>query len=240
MDKLKEAHDHLLANMPEGESHDSAACHICNVELVPEKDSDERGEMETFTKEEVDATVEAAVKAAVTPVQAKLDEMIAAQTEGEVAQEVADAKAEAAEAIKAIQADLDAKVVEAAAAAKTLEDTLAFLAELDGEAKAAEAAEATKLVRLEEMAKVVSFPQDHIDKYLDKWVAMSDEDFAAQLETWALIAPTPAAESAGAEKITETVLSSVRPEKSSSESSVKSGMQAVAAARRGGVSVKTL
>ena len=236
MDKLKEAHDDLLAVMPEDETHDMANCLLCNEDIIPEKDSNERGEMETFTKDELDA----AVKAAIAPIQAELDSVKEAQAKGEIAQEIADAQAVAAELVAAAQAELDLKVLEAQDAVQRYSDLVAFLEAQDAQAEADAQMAALKAERLEAIKELASFPEDHIEKNLDRWVAMDEETFAAQLETWSLLSATKndSAEANVDSKIAETAMSAVRPE-ANGGSSIKSGIQAITGARAAGVSIRT-
>ena len=234
MDKLKEAHDALLAEMPEGESHDQASCHLCNEELVPEKDSNERGEMETFTKDELDA----AVAEALAPIQAELNSIKTAQAEGEVAEAVATAQAEAKELVEAAQAELDLKVIEAAEAARLYAELVSYLESVSAQEVADLEAAALRTQRLEAIKEVASFPEDHIEKNLDRWVAMDEDTFAAQLETWSLLS-TPKEESASDDsKLAETAMQNLRKDESGT-SSIKGGFQAIKNARAAGVSIRT-
>ena len=101
MDELRKQHDELLANKPEDMSDGEFAaliekhkdtCPFCNEELIAQNDNDpEGGDMDkTFTQEELDA----AVLAAVAPIQAELQTIKDAAAEGEVETRVAEAKAE--------------------------------------------------------------------------------------------------------------------------------------------------
>lgn len=234
MDELKQAHDKLLAEMPEGESHDTAACHLCNSELIPVKDSNERGEMETFTKEEL----EAAVAAATAPLQAKLDELAEDKKEGEIAQEVAEVTAAKDAIITELRAEVDAKVIEATEAKAKLDETVAFLEATVAETEAAEALAALKETRLSAVKEVASFPEDHIEKNIDLWVEMSEEAFASQLETWSLLS-SGKQESAGAGSIAETAMHNLRKEQDNAPA-FKSGLSAILDVREAGASLRNL
>lgn len=235
MDELKQAHDKLLAEMPEGESHDTAACHLCNPELLPVKDSDERGEMETFTKDEL----EAAVQAAVAPLQAKIDELNADKEAGEVAQEVAEVTAAKDAVIADLRADLDAKVIEATEATTKLNDTVAFLEAQAAEAEAAEALAALKEARLVAIKEVASFPEDHIAKNIDIWAAMSEDAFASQLETWALLSAGKNDSANEDGSFAETAMHNLRKDKDTAPA-FKSGLSAILDVREAGASLRNL
>ena len=187
MDELRKQHDEYIANKPEGMSddefaqiideHKSSDCPFCNENAHIEQPT-EGGDMETFTKDELDA----AVAAAVAPVQTELESLKEAAAESEVDSRVAEAKAEAAAAIEDLQGKLDAAVLEAENAKKELEDVHAFLATEAERAELAELAVAIREDRKARIQEVANFPADYLEGNLDRWCAKDEAEFDAWLE----------------------------------------------------------
>ena len=127
--ELIEKHDELLASMPETGEHDEASCPIC---IFKSEDNlpDERGEMETFTVEQLDAAVEAATS----PLREEIASLKTAATEGEIASQVESVRSELTERISELEAERDLADAKTAAAEAALAEMVAFL-----EATAAEA-----------------------------------------------------------------------------------------------------
>lgn len=209
-EELKATHDELLAKMPEG-SHEAETCVFCNDTFNSENDQPtERGDMKNYTEDEFNA----AVSAALAPIQAELEELKASQALEEVNVLVAQAKDEADTRVAEIQAELDAALGEAAVAKQELTDALSFLqAEADAAAEA-ELFESRKEERLAEIAKVAKFDQKTLDENIDRWASKSDEDFADLLAGWATAKATSAStETSGSiDLIPETSMSSTRTE----------------------------
>jgi len=93
MDKLKEAHDKLLSEKSEEDVHDEISCPFCNPEL--KLDSEEGGNVETFTKDELNAAVATAVAEAIAPLQLELEGFKKLQAEDETSAQLASAQADA-------------------------------------------------------------------------------------------------------------------------------------------------
>ena len=189
MENYKEQHDTLLANMPEGATHDKDACLICNDKFVPEKDSTGRGEMETYTKEQVADLISAAVAEAVAPLNDKLAQFDASAAEEAVAAQIAEARKELEAQLEGVRAELDAKVIELQSATEQHESLVAYLDQIKADAEESERLEGLKAERLDAIKEVANFPEDHLEKNLDRWIAMDEDTFQAQLETFKLLAP---------------------------------------------------
>lgn len=179
MDSLKETHDKLLAEMPEGQEHDAANCVMCNE--TPSTNNPTRGgDMNTYTEDELTS----AVKEALAPVQAELDTLRNSLAEGEVEERISAARAEVEAQVTELQASLDAAEIRATEAERSRDEIVAWL---DAEAAAiAEAAEleARKADRKATVSEAGLFSDTHIEANLDRWVAMDDETFAQLVEGW--------------------------------------------------------
>lgn len=205
MDELLKEHDELLSKIPDGVAHDTANCPICNLEGEPsganENDDPEGGDMsKTYTEDEFNAAVAAAIE----PLQSELDTIKASKTEQEIEARIAEAVA-TVEAEKAeLQKSLDSALVEASESKAALTDLTAFL---EAEVQAAEQAaayDARKTERLAQVKEVASFTDEHLEANADRWTNMSDEDFAAQIADWkevANAASKPAGETVTEKKI---------------------------------------
>ena len=189
MDELKRLHDEHLANKPDSMPDEEYAsiidehketCPFCNDKIIAQNDPEEGGDMDTFTQEELDA----AVSAAVTPIQTELQTLKDSAAESEVDTRVAEAKAEADERVAELQTQLEAAVLEAESIKTELSELTAFLESEKESAELAELYEAIKADRKAKIAEVANFPEDFLEANLDRWCAEDDESFAARLEEW--------------------------------------------------------
>lgn len=169
---LKEQHDKLLAERPPGAEHDTENCQYCT-----ESNDLEGGEMSsTYTEDEMKAALEEAIAKALAPYQEE------AALEA-IAKAIEDAKAPLVTQVAELQNAVDTATLRAETAEQALE---AKNAEIEAAEKAAEEA-ATLATRREERKDAVkefAFKDEFITERLDRWVAMSDEDFSALLDDW--------------------------------------------------------
>lgn len=165
-------HDSFLAVMPEGASHDSATCPLCQIE---------GGQLlSTFSEEEVAAKIAAAVSSATADLVSKVAELEGAAASSEVDAKVAEARAESETKIAELQSAIEAKEIECQAE-KARADQL--------EADTAAAAEkATQDARREERVTAAKeaggFGEQFLTDNADRFAAMSEDDFAAAVAGW--------------------------------------------------------
>lgn len=183
---LKELHDELLASAPSGVEHDATTCPLCSMQeetTIETPDGGENG-LSTFTQEDIDSAVAAAVK----PLDDKIKELLTSQEQADIEERIVKEKAELEAKMADIQTQLDSAVLEAAEAKKTHDEFVAFL----DAAKADEAAKAElasrKEARLTLVKEVASFPEEYVEANADRWAALSDEDFEALTADWKQIA----------------------------------------------------
>jgi hypothetical protein len=233
MDELRQAHDELLKNKPDTAVHDETDCIFCNEEF----NSEGGGDMKTFTEDELNAAVEAAIE----PVQAELNELKNAQAQGEVDTRVAEANAEADRRVAEVQTQLDEAMVQKGAAEKELSDTVDFLvAEEAAKREAAEIAARTdeRKVSIEELAV---FEADYVEANMERWLALEDEDFAALVEDWKTIASSKASESEGEESETTPIPdSAMNSTRDSAGSSKTDDFSDILGARKAGVNIHNI
>lgn len=248
MDELKRLHDEHLANKPDTMSDEDYAsiidehkttCPFCNDKLIAQNDPEEGGDMDTFTQEELDA----AVSAAVAPIQAELQTFKDSAAESEVDTRVAEAKAEADERVAELQGQLEAAVLEAQAAKTELADLTALLESEKEAAELAELYEAIKADRKAKIAEVASFPEDFLEANLDRWCAEDDDAFAARLEEWKVTSSkkeeTVADEAnLSDEALRSTAMQSVRPVQT--DAKIKGDLANLFAAGTAGYDIKKL
>jgi len=247
MDELKRLHDEHLANKPDAMSDEDYAsiidehketCPFCNDKLIAQNDPEEGGDMDTFTQEELDA----AVSAAVAPIQAELQTLKDSAAESEVDTRVAEAKAEADERVAELQGQLEAAVLEAQAAKTELAELTAFLESEKEATELAELYEAIKADRKAKIAEVASFPEDFLEANLDRWCAEDEESFAARLEEWKVTSKkeeTVADEAnLSDEAIRSTAMQSVRPVQT--DAKIKGDLANLFAAGTAGYDIKKL
>lgn len=177
---LIDQHDELLAYIPEGENHDEAQCPICVYKNNNEPE--ERGDMEKeFSQDELNA----AVKAAVAPLQAEIDRFKEESADAEVEERIAAAVAEVESKVEEANAARDAAEAEAAAAKKELEELIELLTSAERAAEEAARIEAIKAERADRVKEATSFTEEKIAARIDEWAALSDEDFDARIAEWA-------------------------------------------------------
>jgi hypothetical protein len=181
--ELKVLHDQLLAEMPEGAEHEP--CPLCVVETAENHDQPSGGSMpETFTQEDVDA----AVAAATVDLQKRLDELGAQVQETEVGRAIAEAVAERDAKITELQDQLDAVEAARTAAESQLAETTQFWADAIAEHQQELELAAKRDERTAKAREAGVFSEDYITANADRFAAMSDDDFAARLDEWRLIA----------------------------------------------------
>lgn len=143
----------------------------------------------TFSQEQLDAAIAKAVAEATGPLQTKLDELSSQSAEAAQAEAIAAAVAEKDGELTELQTKLDAATLEAATEKKAREELEAFLADEKTKAEAKAAADARKDARIEEIkAAELAFDEKWIEDNADRLAAMSDEDWAVQLEGWKVLA----------------------------------------------------
>lgn len=138
----------------------------------------------TYTQDDVDA----AVAAALAPLKEQLSKMEAEMAEAGIEARIAEASAELTKQIEDLQAQLDTKVLEAEEARKSVTDITAYLDAVAAEAQAAADQASRKEVRLALVREVASFPDEYIDANADRWASLEDEAFEALVNDWRAIA----------------------------------------------------
>lgn len=173
--EAKQIHDTLLANMPEGEAH--ASCGLCDVvtnetaaEISAPAIREEDNSMDPiYNQEQADALVAAAVAKAEQAAADAHTEALAAKE-----QEIEAVKAELAE----LQEKRDQDQVELAAAQSQVTELRDEIARRDEEV----AREARKSERLAAVTELKAFTEAYVAENTDRFVGMSDEQFASYIE----------------------------------------------------------
>ena len=188
LEDLKAEHDTLLATKPEGLEHDAIECEFCEAEVATETEtatnSAKGGDMSTYTEDEL----QAAIAAAVTPVSEELASFKASQEAEEVEARIAQAKAEAETAKAEVEAQLDTVTLERDEAVKAKTELEGYLAEEAKKVEEAAEFAAKRDERVAQVKEVASFSDEHVEASADRWTAMADEDFAGLLEDWKAVA----------------------------------------------------
>lgn len=166
--------------------------------------------MSTYTAEDVQAAVDAAVATLVAQV-AELEGQI---KNSEVAAAVEAIKAEAEAKIAEVQDALDVAVLERDAAKSELDTFKADLEALEAARVEAEEAAARETARLEQIRNTVAFSEEYLEANKARFAAMSDEDFDARLAEWAMLAPKKDSPAEGS-VIPKTALTAQRESESS-------------------------
>lgn len=186
--ELKAIHDRLLAEKPEGATHDEGSCPLCAMEAMPNTEIPEGGSMSEFTQEQVDAKVAEAVEAATATLKTQLAELESKQQETEVGKAVSEATAPLNEQIADLQSKLDAEVMARTTAEEAKAEVETFWSTAIAEKTAADESAARKDERLAKLKEVApEGAHAYLDENADRFAAMSDEDFDARIEEYRTI-----------------------------------------------------
>jgi hypothetical protein len=148
---------------------------------------------ESFTREDV----EAAVAAATTDLQKRLEELGAQVRDTEVGQAVTEAVAAKETEVSELQSKLDAAEAARTAAENKLSETETFWTEAIAAANEATQVAARRDERVTEAKKAGVLSDAYIDENANRFAAMSDEDFKSRLEEWRTIAAAAGTKSTG-------------------------------------------
>lgn len=238
-DLLKRMHDLALAEKPDGAEHDKVACPICSDTASTDRPDQATGgeNVDTFTKEQHEQALAEALK----PLQDEIAALKAAQATDEVKAAVDAAKAESAEEIARLTAELDAAQIEkneavaAAEVAKTeFEAFKTELAELEAAETAAAEREGRKAERIEKVKEVAKFDDDQIAAKADRWADMDDADFASLVEDYKLVAEKAAAATGSTETGGESAMSGTSVESETAGLQGGSALDFIGKARESG------
>lgn len=169
---LSTLHDRLVAEMPEGATHESTTCPLCSIE--------EDRNLTTFSEEEVAAKIAAAVSSATSELSAKVTELEGAQASSQIETRIAEARAEGEAKVAELQAALDAKAIEAQAEKERADKLETEKTEVATKAEA----DARRDERVAKAKEVAGFNDDYLIANGDRFAAMSDEEFATAVEGW--------------------------------------------------------
>lgn len=205
MKNLQEVHDQLVAARP-ADATCPEDCPFCSGEYASFVDQGGNVSEATFTQEDVDALVAAAIAKAVAPLQAELNGFKEGEQESAVEAQVAAVREEMEAQIAELTSKLDAAVLEAETA-KTERDGITQWLETESEKIVQEAELATRRGdRITKVAEVVSFPEDYVKERADKWASLSDEDFEALLADYKALGIKPKSGGTGSPLPTATAM----------------------------------
>lgn len=178
---VKETHDRLLADKPDGVPHDKASCDICNGNYTDPKG----GETMTYTEQDV----KNAVDEALAPLLRENEALKASEAEASVESKIAEATADFETKLQALQQELDNEKLRADTAEATKIASDVFLTAHKAETDAAAEADSRKAERLETVKTAApAFDEAYLASRIDDWASMSQEVFDGVVEGFAAIA----------------------------------------------------
>lgn len=185
---LQEMHDRLIAVSPEGVTC-PPDCPFCSGEYIEEESHIGGNHVsdKTHSIEEVEALVTAAVAKATAPLQAELDQFKAGEETAEVEAQIAAVRAETETQISEITRKLDEAVLEATQAKQERDEITAWLTAEEERVTHEAEITAKRAARIEQVAAIVTFPDEYVTERSDKWAALSDEDFESLLADYKTI-----------------------------------------------------
>lgn len=183
--ELQAAHDALLANMPSGIEHDTAACPFCTAgdDGSDNDNSTGGGDTVTYTKEEFDA----ALAAELAPILEELNTLKSGQEAAAIDARIAELETTHAAAIADLQAQLDTAALESEKAKNDYAELVALLESAENAAVEAAIFAAVREERVSKVKEVASFSEEHVELNADRWAAMEADAFEAQLSDWSAI-----------------------------------------------------
>jgi hypothetical protein len=190
--ELKDLHDKMIAEMPDGAEHASEECPFCSDEQITQRG----GNMKSYSDEDIQALVAQAVADATKELTVELEGLKSTATVSEWEVKISTLQAEHDEQVAALQASLDAAVISAESAKQEYENLLAFLESEKDRVEAEAVVEARKEERVKAVSEAATFPEDYLTANTDRWAEMSDEAFEALLADYrsmgtVIPAPTP-------------------------------------------------
>lgn len=194
MEYHKELHDRLLKVMPDDFTHDPGACLLCSVTeadlaSLNDETTPVGGDMsdKTYSQEELDAAKVEAIAEAVKPLEDKINDFESSQEQAQVDARIAEVREELETQTTELQAQLDSANAEAGAAKQSHEELVQYLEAAEAEKVAlAELAE-RKEERLAIVKEHANFTDEYIEANADRWAAMDQADFDANVEDWKAI-----------------------------------------------------
>lgn len=186
MEELKAIHDRMLAEQPEGASHDASLCPFCAPAVLEAASTTLSGgsvSEKTYTEDEYNE-----LASQVEALKAQVADLTATASEAEVDAKVSVATAELEQQVADLQAQLDTSVAEAATSKQQFESLVSYLEAEEVARAEAEALEARKSERIEAVKEAAPFSDDYISENADRWAALSDDEFAAAIEDWKTVA----------------------------------------------------
>lgn len=176
---VRALHDLLMSSKPSEASHDASLCPIC-VASADGNDSHNDtfhggGDVSTYTQDEL----ETQISAAVTPIQAKLDELLASQEQAAIDARTAEMTETHKSEVAEVQEKLDKAMADVEAAKAAREELVSFLESEQAEIDAKAAFD----TRREEVASLVegTFSKEYVDSNIDRWAALEEDAFEAML-----------------------------------------------------------
>lgn len=230
--ELKVLHDQLLAAKPDEATHDEATCPLCALGDDATHDTNSGGSMpESFTQ----ADLEAAVAAATSDLQKRLEELGAQVRDTEVGQAVAEAVAGKETEVSELQNKLDAAEAARTAAENKLTETEQYWTEAIAAAEEQTQVAARRDERVAEAKKAGVLADAYVDEHADRFAAMSDDEFKSRLDEWRAIAAAAGGTKTG-EIPAKTALNAAR----ATEEQPTSALSYIADLRRDRVDPKSL
>jgi hypothetical protein len=194
----------------------------------------------TYTDEEMKAATDAAVVKATSALQAKVAELEKAAETSQTEAQIAAARTELQAQLDEATAKLDAAVLEAQGEKAKREEIETWLSEEAAKAEQAKLITARRDDRLTRVKEVASFPDDYLEKNVDRFAAMSDEDFAARLEEWREIAAKAGTPVGGGGIPSQTSLTASRDGSGRSSSTGMAEVREVMGLRNQGIDPRVL
>jgi hypothetical protein len=172
---VKAVHDLLVDMKPDGVSH---SCPMCA--------SEEPGgpvTTKTYTEDEVQAMVTAAVTKATSDLAAEIASMKESATAGEIDTKIAEATKPINERVAELESQLEAKTVEAETAKAEAEGIKSWLQEQADADAATAARDERKAARLQQVKDAeLNLKDEFLEAQADRWADLSDEAFADALQ----------------------------------------------------------
>lgn len=151
----------------------------------------------TFTDQEVQALVTAAVAEATKDMSKELDDLKATQTVSDFEAKVTQAQADADAKVADLQSQLDASVIDAEAAKTALDELKTFLTTESARIDAEAAAAARSDERVKAVSEAATFPEEYLTANTERWAAMDDAAFESLLADYKSMGEKTAANDKG-------------------------------------------
>lgn len=194
----------------------------------------------TYTDDQVQALVAAAVAKATEDLQGELNGFRSTEDAAALDAKISEAKAEVEAAMADLQAKLDEAVATSTQVTRERDEIVAWLDSAKADSERAAEISQRRDTRIAQVAEVIDFPEEHVAARADVWSEMDDEKFEALLADYRAMATKIGTKTDGSEPPRVTAMVATRESGAGSTRKVGSAVREVIGLYRTGVDPRAI